>query len=245
MRSETPQTNAQPIVFELCSESLEACLIAKAAGAHRIELCAALELDGLTPSHALLRAAVRESGLPVYMLLRPRAGDFVYTDREFALMQGDLRHGRDLGVSGFALGILRPDATVDADRTRRLVQLADGLEVTFHRAFDRTPSLPQALETVIETGCRRVLTSGGAADVYAGTPMLATLVQQARGRIEIAAGGGLRAQGAPNLVASTGARQFHSSARSHRQSPGRPSAIDPQDVQQIVQSLYVSPSPLG
>src|SRR5215475_7929784 len=124
------------ITFELCAESLEACLVAREGGADRIELCSALSEDGLTPSHAMIRAAVQRSGLPVYVLLRPRGGDFVYDDGEFALMREDLLHARDLGASGFAVGVLRANGSVDVERTRELVELAAPLEVTFHRGFD-------------------------------------------------------------------------------------------------------------
>ena len=226
----------QDIVFELCAESLDTCLIAKASGAARIELCADLSVDGLTPSHALIHKAVEQSGVPVFMLLRPRAGNFVYTDLEFSLIREDLLHGKSLGVSGFALGVLHPNGTVDEERTRQLVSLAHPLEVTFHRAFDATPSLPKALEAVIRTGSRRILTSGGAADVFQGAAPLAELVRLARGRIEIAVGGGLRAEGAATLVSTTGARHFHGSAR--RGKALHLQQIDPLDVQQLITSLH-------
>lgn len=209
------ESKAATITFELCAESLEACLLARAGGADRIELCTDLDADGLTPEDDLVRAAVERSGLPVFMLVRPRARDFVYSDPEFAQMQQDVLRGRDLGVSGFALGVLKPDRSVDVARTQALVKLAGPLEVTFHRAFDQTPSLPAAFEDVLQTGCRRILTSGGALDVYRGAAALTALVQQARGRIEIAAGGGLRAEGATDLVRQTGGRHFHGSVRSY------------------------------
>ncbi len=229
----------QDIVFELCAESLDACLIAKASGASRIELCADLSVDGLTPSHALVRQAVERSGIPIFMLLRPRAGNFVYSDLEFSLIREDLLHGKSLGVSGFALGILRVDRTVDVDRTRELVALAAPLEVTFHRAFDVTPSLPEALEDVIRTGSRRILTSGGASTVFQGAASLAHLVRLARGRVEIAAGGGLRAEGAATLASTTGARHFHGSVR-HAANPDHPACVDPHDVERLVASLQSS-----
>lgn len=201
------------IVFELCAEGLQACRIARAAGAGRIEFCANLEVEGLTPDPALTRAAVAESGLPVFMLLRPRAGDFVYTPAEFAGMRDDLRQALSLGVSGFALGVLLPDGRVDVERTRELVELAAPLEVTFHRAFDVTPDLAAALEEIVATGCRRILTSGGASDAIAGAATLAALVGQAAGRVDIAVGGGLRAENARALAERTGAQHFHGSLR--------------------------------
>jgi copper homeostasis protein len=145
--------------------------------------------------------------------LRPRGGDFLYTDDEFNLMREDLLHARILGASGFVLGILRADGTVDVERTRALVNLAAPLEITFHRAFDYTASLEQALEDVIATGCRRVLTSGGERDVLAGADRLAQLVEMAAGRIEIAAGGGLRIKDAAALARATRANHFHGSLR--------------------------------
>jgi copper homeostasis protein len=201
------------IIFELCAESLQACLAAREGGADRIELCTALSESGLTPSHALIRAAVLRSGLPVHVLLRPRAGDFHYTDDEFELMREDLLHARSLGASGFVLGILHADGTVDSPRTRELVELAAPLEITFHRAFDYTLSLGQALEDVIATGCRRILTSGGEPNVLSGAEKLAHLVDLAAGRIDIAVGGGLRIKDATALARATGAIHFHGSLR--------------------------------
>lgn len=211
--TETEAQRNDAIVFELCAETLENCRVARSGGAARIEFCANLAVDGLTPDPAHTRAAVSESGLPVYMLLRPRAGDFVYTDAEFAVMRQDLLLARSLGVSGFALGVLLPDGRVDLARTRELVELAGPLEVTFHRAFDATPDLHAALEDVIATGCRRVLTSGGAPDAVTGAATLAALVHQAADRLEIAAGGGVRADNARALAELTGAHHFHGSLR--------------------------------
>ncbi len=227
----------QDIVFELCAETLDTCLLAKSSGASRIELCADLNVDGLTPSHALVQQAVQLSGVPIFMLLRPRAGNFVYTAPEFNLIREDLLHGKSLGVSGFAVGVLHQDGTVDIERTRELVALAAPLEVTFHRAFDVTPSLPQALEDVIRTGSRRILTSGGAPDVFLGADSLTNLVHLAANRIEIAAGGGLRAEGAAALVSTTGARHFHGSVRLHNTSAVRLIQVASKDVQHLVSSL--------
>lgn len=205
---------SREVVFEVCAEDLVSCVAAREGGADRIELCCALIEGGLTPSHALINAAVAQSGgLPVYTILRPRGGDFVYSDHEFALMQEDLEHARSLGVSGFVAGVLRPDGTVDRHRMRLLVEQATPLEVTFHRAFDAATNLEYALEDVIATGCRRLLTSGGADNVVSGAEMIRRLGVQAAERIEIAVGGGLRLETAAEVARITGASQFHGSVR--------------------------------
>jgi copper homeostasis protein len=207
------------IVFELCAETVEACMAAQDGAADRIELCSALSEDGLTPSYGLVRVALDRCNVPIHVLLRPRGGDFFYSDAEYSVIREDLLHLRDTGVSGFVLGFLHADKTVDKERTRALVELASPLQVTFHRAFDSTPSLEQALEDVIATGCHRVLTSGGEADVVAGAPMLTKLVKQAAGRIHIAAGGGLRLEDAAWLAHTTQVKHFHGSLRYTEQRP--------------------------
>lgn len=199
------------IVFELCAETMQACLAARDGGADRIELCSALSEEGLTPSHGLLQEAIVQSGLPVHGLVRPRGGDFVYSAAEIAVMEWDILHMRQLGVAGVVLGLLKSDGTVDVEGTRRMVELAKPLKVTFHRAFDVTPSLEDALEDVIATGCDRVLTSGGRSDAMQGVEVLARLVAQAGDRIEVAVGGGLRLGNAAELVLRTGASSFHGS----------------------------------
>jgi copper homeostasis protein len=209
----------QTMVFELCAESVDACLAARDGGAQRIELCTALSEGGLTPSHALVSEAVRRSGLPVHVLLRPRGGDFIYSSAEFEVMRGDLEHALQLGASGVVLGLLCADGTVDTERTRELVAMAGSLEVTFHRAFDYALSHEQALEQVIATGCRRVLTSGGEPDVLRGAASLARLVKQAADRIDIAVGGGLRLDNAAEVARITGAQHFHGSLRRPVASP--------------------------
>jgi len=201
------------IVFELCAENIDACLAAREGGADRIEVCSALSEGGLTPSHGLIREAVSRSGLPVHVLLRPRGGDFVYTEGDFDVMREDLKHLRLLGASGAVLGVLHEDGSVDVERMRDLVEVAGPLEVTFNRAFDHVASLEDALEDVIATGCQRVLTSGGKRDVVSGGKALARLVEQAAGRIEIAVGGGLRLKNAMTVARTTGARHFHGSIR--------------------------------
>lgn len=201
------------MIFELCAETIEACLVASDGGAHRIELCSGLSEGGLTPSHGLIRAAVERSGLPIHVLVRPRGGDFFYSTSEVDLMREDILHIKQLGAAGVVLGMLRPDGTVDIEGTRELVELARPMKVTFHRAFDATHSLAQALEDVIATGADRVLTSGGQRNVVAGSSSLAKLVIQAGNRIEVAVGGGLRLQNAASIARLTGAAHFHGSLR--------------------------------
>jgi copper homeostasis protein len=211
---------SREIVFELCAEGIDACHAGRKGGADRIELCSALSEGGLTPSHALIRSAVTQSGLPVYVMLRPRSGDYVYSAEEFGLMREDLEHAKALGVAGFVAGILQPDNTVDRNRMEQLVKQAAPLEMTFHRAFDSTAILEKALEDVIATGCRRLLTSGGAANVRAGAEKLRSLIEQAAERIEIAVGGGLRLETAAEVARITGAWQFHGSVRHRERRPG-------------------------
>jgi copper homeostasis protein len=223
----------QKIVFELCAESIDACMVARASGAHRIELCSALSEGGVTPSYGLIREAVSRSGLPVHILLRPRGGDFIYTDAELEVMREDLTSFRELGVSGIVIGFLHTDGTVNQELTREFVTMAGPLEVSFNRAFDHTPSLEQALEAVIACGCNRVLTSAGQRDVLQGAEALARLVRQAAGRIDVAIGGGLRLTNAAEVARKTGAQHFHGSLRRPVASPmryQRPSVLEEEGI---------------
>lgn len=201
------------MTFELCAETVDACLAARDGGAHRIELCSGLSEGGLTPSHGLIRDALERSGLPVHVLIRLRGGDFAYSTCEIDIMREDILHAKELGAAGVVFGVLRPNTSVDIERTRALVQVARPMEVTFHRAFDATPSLTQALEDVIATGADRLLTSGGQRNVVAGSAVLADLVLRAGQRIQIAVGGGLRLQNAASVARVTQATHFHGSLR--------------------------------
>jgi len=230
---------SRDVVFELCAEHVDACLVAREGGAARIELCSSLSEGGLTPSQELQRVAIEQSGLPVYVLLRPRGGNFVYSDHEFALIEDDLNHARQLGASGFVAGVLKADGSVDQSRMRRLVDLVGPLEVTFHRAFDASSDLERALEDVIETGCRRILSSGGAKNVLAGADRLGALVEQAAGRIVIAAGGGLRVGDAAEVARRSRTTHFHGSMR-RRRSGARANGgmvTDVSDIRDVVEAL--------
>ncbi|WP_263378680.1 copper homeostasis protein CutC [Granulicella paludicola] len=221
------------IIFELCAETVDACLAAREGGADRIELCSGLSEGGLTPSHGLVREALQQSDLPVHVLIRPRGGNYLYTEAEIAVMAEDILHVKSLGAAGVVLGLLKADRTVDVETTRNFVQLARPMQVTFHRAFDDTPDLETALEAVISTGCERVLTSGGCTDVAQGAEILARLVKQADGRLEVAVGGGLRLTNASSLVRLTGATHFHGSLR-----PGREKRVESADGALVPETEY-------
>lgn len=197
------------VVFELCAESIEACRAALHGGADRIELCVSLEVDGLTPPDALIRAAVRESNVPVHVLVRPRADNFRYSAAVYAKISRSASRAVELGAAGIVTGLLRTDGTVDVEHMREIVELVMPLPVSFHRAFDVAPDQPRALEDVIASGCVRVLTSGGAPDVLAGAAMLRRLHEQAAGRIVIAAGGGLRLSNARELAEQWNGTNYH------------------------------------
>ena len=160
---------------ELCAYTCDACDIARRTGVTRIELCAAPFEGGTTPSAGLIRYARSLPGLRLSVMIRPRGGDFCYTDAETALMAEEIRFARACGADGVVLGVLTPDGEVDETRTAQLVREAEGMEVTFHRAFDMTRDPRQALEAVIRTGCRRVLTSGGRNTAQEGVGTLRAL----------------------------------------------------------------------
>ena len=189
-------------VLEICAETPQACLAAGEGGADRVELCSALIVGGLTPSYGLIREAVETGPTPIYILLRPRGGDFLCSEAEFRVICRDLEHAASLGVAGFVAGILREDGLPDGSRMATLVEMAGSLEVTFHRAFDLASNRFEALERIIDSGCRRLLTSGGAPSALEGMEELSRLSRQARGRIRIAAAGGVGPHNAQVILRS-------------------------------------------
>ena len=200
------------LLREACCPSLEAVLAAGRTGACRIELCERLEIGGVTPSEALLRAALAATDLPVNVLVRPRGGDFVYDEAEVEAMLESIRLCRALGANGVVIGALTPSGAVDLPVMRRLVAAAKGdLSVTFHRAFDETADPSAALEDIIALGCDRLLTSGHAPDAFAGRALIGALVRQAAGRIVVMAGCGVRPGNIGQIARETGAPEFHSS----------------------------------
>lgn len=196
--------------LEITVESLDTSLAAERGGADRIELCTELVRGGLTPTVAAMRKLHEELEIPIFPIIRPRAGDYVYTDKDFTAMKRDISVARDLGMDGVVFGILHPDRTIDVERTTELVQWARPLEVTFHRAFDDTPDLIAALEDAIATGATRILTAGGAKTAPQGIAMLDKLVTAAGNRIVIMPGGGLDASNIAAIAAQSHAKEFHS-----------------------------------
>ncbi|GAB3912338.1 copper homeostasis protein CutC [Larkinella knui] len=188
--------------IEICAFSLESCLIAQASGAARIELCGGAGEGGTTPSYGLIELARQQISIELYVMIRPRGGDFLYNATELAVMRRDIETAKQAGADGVVFGLLNADGTVDEEQTTELVQLASPLPVTFHRAFDLTRDPLEALEAVIRTGAQRILTSGQQASAEAGIPLLRQLAEQAGNRIEIMAGAGVTATNAARLAAS-------------------------------------------
>jgi len=200
-------TNA-PVVLEICVESVASAIAAQRGGASRIELCSDLLEGGVTPSAGLISSVRSAISVDLHVLIRPRAGDFCYSDDEFETMRRDIQAAKDLGANGVVLGILTPAGLVDIHRTRSLVELARPLSVTFHRAFDMTDCLFRALDDVGATGASYLLTSGGAPTCLEGVNTIASMVQS--GKIQIIAAGGIRPDNVATILQRTGVRHIHS-----------------------------------
>ena len=205
------------MILEIAANSVASALAVQQGGANRVELCTALELGGLTPSHAQIALARDHLRIPLYVLIRPRAGDFLYSDLECETMQRDIEACVALGCDGVVLGVLDADGAVDSVRCRPLIAAAGTLGVTFHRAFDLSRDPAQALEDIIALGCERVLTSGTQASAVDGAGLIRRLVELSAGRIAVMPGAGVNAENIANLLQDTGASEFHASAkRQHR-----------------------------
>ncbi len=201
------------VVLEIAAFSIEAALNALAAGADRIEFCENPMEGGTTPSYGSLLLLSQLTKQPVFPIIRPRGGDFLYTDREFQVMQNDLMACKQLGFKGAVIGLLKSDGHIDTKRTAALVEAAGSMEISFHRAFDRCKDPFVALEQLIDLGCKRILTSGQVPNVGNAIPMIQSLIEKANDRIVILPGSGVRADNIAKIVTATGAKEMHSSAR--------------------------------
>lgn len=199
-------------LLEIAAGSLASAIAAQEGGADRVELCGSLAEGGITPSYGTLALVRERVRIPVYVLIRPRGGDFLYGDAEFEIMQRDIETCARVGLDGVVIGALDADGHVDP-RCRELMHAAGKLGVTFHRAIDASADLGRALDAIIALGCERVLTSGGHASALDGAQVIAGLVKQAAGRIKVMAGAGIRSANMAEVVRLTQAHEFHGSAR--------------------------------
>jgi copper homeostasis protein len=205
------------MILEIAANSVASALAAQEGGAGRVELCTALELGGLTPSAAQIELARERLTIPLYVLIRPRAGDFLYNDLECETMLRDIEACDAAGCDGVVLGVLDADGHVDMPRSRSLMSAAGNMGVTFHRAFDLTRDPLLSLSDLIELGCERVLTSGTQASALEGAELIRQLVELSAGRISVMPGAGVDARNIGKLWEITGASEFHASAK--RQHP--------------------------
>ncbi|MDO4523148.1 MAG: copper homeostasis protein CutC [Eubacteriales bacterium] len=200
-------------MLEVCVDSYASCVAAVAGGADRLELCANLIIGGTTPSNALFCQVRERFTGAIHVLIRPRFGDFLYTEEEQWEMCESIRRFRELGADGIVIGALRPEGVLDQEKMRELVECAGAMSVTLHRAFDMTRDPRTALEEAIVLGCRTILTSGQRAAAIQGVPLLAELYRAADGRIDIMAGAGVNSQNISQIHDLTGITTFHTSGR--------------------------------
>lgn len=200
-------------ILEICAGSVQSVVAARDGGAHRVELCSALEIGGITPSSGLISEARQVDGISLHVLIRPRGGDFLYNENEIVCMERDIAVARSRGADGVVIGALTADGDIDIRTCQRLVEAAQGMHVTFHRAFDVCRNPMQALEDIISLGCDRLLTSGQAATALQGIAMLQKLVTASAGRIVIMPGCGVNADNAAHILTASGATEIHASAR--------------------------------
>lgn len=200
--------------LEICVDSIEGAMAAQVGGAQRVELCDNLLEGGTTPSAGMIALTRQQITIDLNVIIRPRGGDFCYTDLEYAAMKYDVLQAKQLGANGVVIGLLNPDGTIDKGRTAELMALARPLSVTFHRAFDMAIEPQQALEALIDLGVDRVLTSGQESSAWEGIDLITALVKQAGARIVIMPGGGVNERNLYKIVAQSGVKEIHLSARS-------------------------------
>jgi copper homeostasis protein len=197
-------------LLEISVESAEAAAAAERGGADRIELCSELAVGGLTPSEASMTKTRATVQIPIFAMIRPRAGDFAYSEAEYASMRASIRLAKQLRLDGVVLGILTPERRVDVGRTRELVEVARRMEVTFHRAIDEAADLLVAVEEIAQTGANRILTSGGKRTALEGADKIADMISRARERVMILPGAGINPENVVEIAQKTGAAEFHS-----------------------------------
>jgi copper homeostasis protein len=200
------------VIYEICVDSVQGVRAAKAAGAHRVELCANLLEGGTTPSRGTIKTARGIPGIKLHVIIRPRGGDFLYDEDEIASMAADIDTAKAEGADGVVIGLLTADGEVDVPRTRELIARARPLSVTFHRAFDMTRDPFAALATLIELGADRILTSGQEASVLEGLPLISELIRRAGDRIIIMPGGGFTPRNAERIIAEARPKEMHFAA---------------------------------
>jgi copper homeostasis protein len=205
-------------LFEACVDSVEAAIAAQEGGADRVELCADLLEGGVTPSVGTIRLTCKRLSIPVHVLIRPRAGDFCYSEAEFEVMRLDVEQVLELGADGVVFGLLNADGSVDRERTGALVEAARPLRVTFHRAFDMARDAHKALDELVALDVERVLTSGQEETALEGAELIAELVRRAGERIAVMAGGGVNERNVGRIAAQTGVREVHATARARVES---------------------------
>jgi copper homeostasis protein len=198
--------------LEIIGFNIDSCIKAQQAGANRIELCDNPAEGGTTPSYGFINAARKKLSIELYIMIRPRGGDFLYSDEEFDIMKADITLCKQAGCDGIVTGILNADGTIDKKRNSALVDYAYPLGLTFHRAFDRAKDPFQSLEDIIEIGCERILTSGQQKKATEGIPLIKNLVQRSGERIIIMPGSGVNTENIIHIAETTGATEFHSSA---------------------------------
>lgn len=204
--------------FEICANSAESCVAAQEGGAHRVELCAGMPEGGTTPSLGEIKLARKLIDIKLHVIIRPRGGDFLYSPLELDIMEEDILAAKEAGADGVVFGCLTPDGELDIPAMKRLMEASKGLSVTFHRAFDYVKSPEDVMETLIEMGVNRILTSGQQPSAIKGAELLSALVKQAAGRIIIMPGCGVNESNISELASITGASEFHFSARENKES---------------------------
>ncbi len=199
------------MTLEICASTYQSAINAQEAGADRIELCSELAIGGITPSYGLLKTVVEALSIPVFVLIRPRSGNFTYSEDEFEIMRNNIQLCKDLGCAGIVSGVLNEDNSIDMDRTKALVELSKPLPFVFHRAFDWTPNPFESIEQLVDLGVERVLTSGQETSAEKGVDLLRQLKEETNGRIAILPGGGINSE---NIMVfkTAGFSEVHASA---------------------------------